>query len=285
MKDFAGKVAVITGAGRGIGRGIALRCAQEKMKIVLAGIGIDSLTKTEADLKGLGAETLIVQTDVSLLANIENLAEKAYERFGVVDLLVNNAGVNARSKIIESEMADWDWVMGVNFFGVLYGVKTFVPRMIKQETPSHVVNVSSACGVVDGIVCAGSYGVSKHAVLALSEGLYGELAEIAPQVKVSAYCPGLVASEFYRVEESRPERFKENVTLMTAAQRKADEARFATGFPIEKSADILFDGLMQNKLYIGPKAFLEMHPTMDQQINQRAQNIIHERNPDMNSDE
>ena len=108
MKDFRGKVAVITGAGRGIGRGIALRCVQEGMKVVLAGIGMESLTKTNADLQELGAETLIVKTDVSLLADVENLAEKSFDAFGSVDLLVNNAGVYAPGTVWECSIDDWN---------------------------------------------------------------------------------------------------------------------------------------------------------------------------------
>ena len=104
MKELKGKVAVITGAGRGIGRGIALQCAKEGMKIVLAGIGLESLTKTAADLKVMGADTLIVQTDVSLLADVENLAEKSFEAFGSVHLLVNNAGVAVPGSVCQPKL-------------------------------------------------------------------------------------------------------------------------------------------------------------------------------------
>ena len=134
MKDFKGKIAVITGAGRGMGRGIAYHCGKKGMKIVLADIRLESLTSTEADLQALGAETLLVQTDVSRLADVENLAKKSYEKFGVVDLLVNNAGVSAASTVLESSLDDWNWIMGVNFYGMLYGIRAFVPRMIEQDT-------------------------------------------------------------------------------------------------------------------------------------------------------
>ena len=133
MRDFEGKVAVITGAGRGIGRGIALHCAHAGMKVVLAGIRMEPLVKTATDLKALGAETLVVQTDVSLLDAVENLAEETYKAFGAVHLLVNNAGVSAPGTVWESGIDDWNWVMGVNFYGVLYGVRTFIPRMMEQK--------------------------------------------------------------------------------------------------------------------------------------------------------
>ena len=280
MKDFAGKVAVITGAGRGIGRGIALHCAKEGMKIVLAGIGMESLTKTNTDLQAMGAETLVVQTDVSLLKDVENLAAKSYEAFGSVNLLVNNAGVEVRTSLLESSMDDWNWVMGVNFYGVLYGARTFIPQMIKQNTTGHVVNVSSACGIVDGGICAGSYGVSKHAVLALTEGLYRELGNSAPHVKVSAFCPGYVKTELDTSERSRPARFKAHVTLATEEERAAWRAGLDGGFSIEESARLLFEGLQDDKLYIGPQAWLELHPDLHESIRNRAENIINERNPE-----
>ena len=182
MIEFAGKVAVITGAGRGIGRGIALRCGQEGMKVVLAGIGQESLNRTAGDLRALGAETLVVQTDVSELAEVENLADKAFAAFGTVDLLVNNAGVVAPGSVLEISYDDWAWVMNVNLNGVLYGIKTFVPRLIEQRTPSHVVSVASISGILPG---HSSYSVSKHADVVLNEAIYNDLAEVAPHVKVS----------------------------------------------------------------------------------------------------
>ena len=212
MEDLCGRVAVITGAGRGIGRGIALHCAKERMKVVLAGIGMESLTKTAADLKAMGAETLVVQTDVSLVADVENLTEKSFAAFGGVHLLVNNAGVGVPGTTWQISTDDWNWVMGVNFYGVLHGVRAFIPHMIEQGTESHIVNVSSLAGVVEA---SGSYGVSKHAVVALTEALYDELAREAPHIGVSVYCPGWVNTELYGTDRSRPERLKKDATPWT----------------------------------------------------------------------
>jgi NAD(P)-dependent dehydrogenase (short-subunit alcohol dehydrogenase family) len=257
MKDFTDKVAVITGAGRGIGRGIALHCAQQGMKIVLAGIGMESLTKTAADLKALNAETLIVQTDTSQLEDIENLADKCYAKFGVVDLLVNNAGVAVPASILGSTLDDWNWVMNVNFYGVLYSVKVFVPRLMEQATTSHVVNVSSLSGIAPG---GSSYGVSKHAVVVLTESLYFELANSAPHVKFSVYCPGWVDTEFDRVDRSRPERFKGSATTPNEEQRASWRESLSKGHSINEAAQFLFDGIAQDKLYIGPQAFQTQLP-------------------------
>ncbi len=277
MKDLDGKIAVITGAGRGIGRGIALRCAKEGMKIVLAGIGLESLAKTAADLKAMGAETLIVQTDVSLLADVENLAEQSFEAFGAVHLLVNNAGVAVPASVLESSMDDWNWLMGVNFYGVLYGIRAFIPRMMEQDTGGHVVNVSSLAGVIEG---EGPYDVSKHAVVALTESLYHELADKAPYIKVSVYCPGWVDTEIDTIDRSRPERFRNDTTLPTDEGRAKWREALAKGFSIEESARVLFEGIENDNLYIGPKAFQSQLPGLVNAVRSRAKNILNERNPE-----
>ncbi len=286
MQDFSGKVAVITGAGRGIGRGIALRCAQEGMKVVLSGIRSEPLEQTAADLRDLGAETLVVLCDVSVLSDVENLADKSNAHFGDVHLLVNNAGVGVPGTIWGATMDDWNWVMGVNFSGVLYGVRTFVPRMIAADTAGHIVNVSSLSGVTPA---SGLYGVSKHAVVALSEALYHDLAEHAPQIKVSVYCPGYVNTELDQIDSTarpRPERFQ-----ASAGDGWTDENRawlrgmFDSGFTTEAAADVLFEGLRGDRLYIGPKAFqaqVAANPNLgdlDEIIRNRAEYIINERNP------
>ena len=280
MKDFSNRVAVITGAGRGIGRGIALRCAQEGMKIVLAGIGMESLTKTETDLKAMGAQTLIVQTDVSQLEDVENLAEKSFAAFGMVHLLVNNAGVAAPGSVLDISMSDWNWVMGVNFYGVLHGVRTFVPRMMKQDKVGHVVNVSSLAGISPGT--NSSYSVSKHAVVVLTESLYYELATTAPNIKVSVYCPGWVSTEIDTAERSRPERFKNPTSSHqpTPEQRAGWRESLASGLSIEESASVLFEGLQNDRLYIGPKAFQHQF-SLASLVRQRAENILNEHNPEL----
>ncbi|WP_420629966.1 SDR family NAD(P)-dependent oxidoreductase [Candidatus Leptofilum sp.] len=281
MNNFEGKVAVITGAGRGIGKGIALRCAQEGMKVVLSGIRLDPLNKTAAELNKLGAETLIVQADVSLEADVENLAEKSYEAFGAVHLLVNNAGVGSPGNVWEASMDDWNWVMSVNFFGVLYGVRAFIPRMIEQGTEGHIVNVSSVAGLLEG--GGGSYGVSKHAVVALTEALYHNLAEAAPNINVSAYCPGYVNSELDQVDSAnrpRPARFSKNASKFTDEMRQGARETFENkGLSIEESANVLFEGIKAGKLYIGVQAFSEQMPRLGEAIHQRAENIVTEQNP------
>ena len=148
MKKFKGKVAVVTGAASGIGRAMAERCVLEGMKAVLADVDLESLAKTEASLKASGATVLAVRTDVSQARDVEALAQKAVEAFGTVDLLCNNAGVARIGSIWESSLADWEWIMGVNLWSVIHGVRVFVPIMLAQGTECHIVNTASMSGLI-----------------------------------------------------------------------------------------------------------------------------------------
>ena len=134
MMDFKDKVAVITGAASGLGRAMADRCVQEAMKVVLADVEVEALAKTEASMKASGATVLAVRTDVSQARDLEALAQKTLEAFGAVHLLCNNAGVGTAAAIWESTVADWEWVIGVNLWGVIHGVRVFVPIMLEQDT-------------------------------------------------------------------------------------------------------------------------------------------------------
>ena len=198
MKEFKDKVAVITGAASGIGRALADRCVQEGMKVVLADVEVETLTKTEESMKAAGATVLAVRTDASRAGDVEVLVAKTVEAFGAVHLLCNNAGVATEAAIWESTTAEWEWVMGVNLWGVIYGARVFVPIMLAQDTECHVVNTASMEGLISG-PGLGAYKVTKHGVIALSETLYHDLAERGAKVKVSVLCPGIVNT---RIPES-----------------------------------------------------------------------------------
>jgi len=161
MKEFKGKVAVITGAASGIGRGIAEHCVQKEMKVVLADIEEAPLRETEQALQAKGTSVLAVRTDVSKAGDIETLARKTLDTFGAVHLLFNNAGVQTRRTIWESTMADWEWVINVNLWGVIHGVRIFVPIMLRQQNDCHIVNTASAVGLISGSGI-GTYRVTKH---------------------------------------------------------------------------------------------------------------------------
>src|SRR5271165_2063669 len=171
MKEFQGKVAVITGAASGIGRGIAERCVSEGMKVVLADIEEASLRQAETELKASSGNVLGVRTDVSKRSEVEALARQALDAFGQVHLLFNNAGVAAGGAPWEATWNDWEWVINVNLWGVIHGVKVFTPIMLEQKTECHIVNTSSNAGLVVGGFSA-PYSVTKHAVVALSESLF-----------------------------------------------------------------------------------------------------------------
>src|SRR5512136_413811 len=182
MQVFQDRVAVITGAASGIGRGLARRCAQEGMKVALADIEQAALAQTEIELRAMGAPVIGVVTDVSKARDVEGLAQKTLEAFGAVHLWCNNAGVGVIRSAWETTLADWEWVLGVNLWGVIHGVRVCVPIMLKQDTECHIVNTSSIAGLVVGPGSSGCYNVAKHGVVALSETLYYDLARCGAKV-------------------------------------------------------------------------------------------------------
>src|SRR5947209_3090517 len=203
MQEFKDKVAVITGAASGIGRALTDRCVQEGMRVVLADVEVETLTKTEASMKASGATVLAVRTDVSQARDVEALAQKTLNTFGAVHLLCNNAGVASEAVVWESTIAEWEWVMGVNLWSVIHGVRVFVPIMLAQDTECHIVNTASMAGLISG-PGLGAYKVTKHGVVALSETLYHELAERGAKVKVSVLCPGVVSTRIMEGGRNRP---------------------------------------------------------------------------------
>ncbi len=182
---------MITGAASGIGRAIAERCVNEGMKVVLADVEKESLARAVAELSARGATVLNVRTDVSKRSDVEDLARRALDAFGQVYLLFNNAGVAAGGSPWEATWNDWEWVIGVNLWGVINGVKVFTPLMLAQKTEGHIVNTASGAGLVVGGFSA-PYSVTKHGAVALSESLYLNLQTRGSLVKVSVLCPGMV---------------------------------------------------------------------------------------------
>lgn len=205
MNEFTDKVAVITGAASGIGRALAEQCAREKMKLVLADVEVAALEEAEDMLRSRGATVLAVPTDVASAESVATLAQKTIEEFGAVHLLCNNAGVAVGGPIWEAAVADWAWVLGVNLWGVIHGIRTFVPLMLQQKEPCHIVNTASVAGLVStpGL---GVYNVTKHGVVTLSETLYQELQAADSQIGVSVLCPGWVKTRIGESERNRPGR-------------------------------------------------------------------------------
>lgn len=197
-------IAVITGAASGIGKGLAERFAAEGMKVVLADVEEESLAKLAADLKAKGATVLTVRTDVSKATEVKNLAEQTLDAFGAVHILCNNAGVVCSRPVWEHTLADWEWVLGVNLWGVIHGIRAFVPRMLAQGGTCHIVNTASILGLVGGSG-EGIYKVSKHGVVVLSETLADELAQKGANIQVHVLCPGWVRTGILDSTRNRPD--------------------------------------------------------------------------------
>ncbi len=239
MKELTGRVAVVTGAGSGIGRALAHALAREGMRIVAADLDEAGMAET---LKGL--EGIAVRTDVSDLAQVQALADRAWAAFGGVHVLCNNAGVAVWGGLETASHRDWQWVLGVNLWGVIHGVEAFVPRMIEQKTEGHVVNTASMAGLVasQGL---GVYNTSKYAVVGLSETLAKDLRPYG--IGVSVLCPLGVATRIRDSERNRP-----------PALRNADVARaepiqlLGRTLPPENVADLVVAAIRGNRLYVIP---------------------------------
>lgn len=277
MREFKNKVAVITGAANGIGFGIAERCAQLGMKVVLAGINAENLAAAEERLRSTGTTLLCVRTDVSKREEVEALAQKTLEAFGAVHLLVNNAGVAAGSSAWESTWEEWEWVMNVNLWGVLYGVKVFTPLMLAQDSEAHIINVASVAGFLPDHPCA-PYQVTKHAVVSLSENMYYSLAEQNSKVKVSVLCPGWVKTEILKSERNRPAELKNKPGSVADKRKRVDsyremQAAIEQGISVQELTDYVFTALEHEQLYI------LSHSEVTPFIKERMDNILQQKNP------
>ena len=277
MKEFRGKVAVVTGAASGIGRAIAERLAAEGMTLVLADIEEQALAKVEGDLKAKGTTALAVPTDVSKAGDVEALAKKTIDAFGAVHVVCNNAGVGPPGgPMWERTVADWQWVLGANLWGVIHGIRTFIPIMRAQDTEGHIVNTASMAGLASA-PWMGIYNVTKHAVVTLSETLYQELALMGVNVKVSVLCPAWVDTRLMDADRNRPAELQNPAQEAGGAQpdpiREVIRQLLATGLSPEQVAEDVFKAIRDEKLYI------LTHPEFKEAIRTRMENILEERNP------
>ncbi len=252
MKEFADKVAVITGAASGIGRGIAEWCVRAGVRVVLADIEESRLRAAGAELTAMGGTVLCVRTDVSKRGDVEELALRAFDNFGQVHLLFNNAGVAAGGSPWEATWNDWEWVIGVDLWGVIHGVKIFTPLMLSQNTECHIVNTASMAGLMAGGITA-PYSVAKHAVVALSESLFLSLQQRNALVKVSVLCPCLVRTNIGNGERNRPAELRNAPVEMSPemqAGRAAFEALIARSMPPDRVAESVFEAIRNERFYI-----------------------------------
>lgn len=201
MDDLTGKVAVVTGGASGIGAALGRAFVEQGCSVVLADVDAAALDECASGITG---DVLSVVTDVSDPAAVDRLADEAFSRFGAVHVVCNNAGVSTFNAVADQTLDDWRWVLGVNLWGVIHGVRTFLPRLLDQGEKAHVVNTSSLAGLMSGLPFLGSYAVSKVGVVALSETLRDELAIASAPVGVSVLCPGSTVTEILESERNRP---------------------------------------------------------------------------------
>jgi NAD(P)-dependent dehydrogenase (short-subunit alcohol dehydrogenase family) len=272
MKDFKGKVAVVTGAAGGIGRALAERFAAEGMSVVLADIDRAALAKTEQEMKSAGAAVVAVPADVSKADEVEALAKKTMDAFGAVHIVCNNAGVATPSATCwEAPLEDWQWIFGINFWGVIHGIRTFVPILLEQGE-GHIVNTASLAGVISSPL-GGPYQATKHAVLTVSETLYGELKLHGGNVGVTVVCPGFVRTA---ILESVQQRFalRPRTPLQEQLQKMYTQLIDAS-MPPSQVAGAVFQAVREERLYVFTHS--EMMPL----VQQRFDNILAGRNPDV----
>ena len=256
MDSFSGKTAVVTGAASGIGRALVDKCLAEGMNVVLADVEHEALNRTLEELNHAGSRVIGVQTDVARAEELDRLAEATLRAFGAVHLLFNNAGVGAGSTAWESSLADWTWVIGVNLWGVIHGIRSFVPIMLAQNEPGYIVNTASIAGLVKGHHSA-SYATTKHAVVALSEQLAVEFGRTGAMLKVAVLCPSWVNTRINESGRNRPPDLQNPASAAPpspeALKRWAElQAATEQATPASVMADFTFAGLRAGKLYLLP---------------------------------
>ncbi|MGH2365692.1 MAG: SDR family NAD(P)-dependent oxidoreductase [Chloroflexota bacterium] len=274
MHDFAGKVAVVTGGASGIGRALSERFVREGMKVVIADIEQSALESLVAELRLAGGNVLGVPTDVSREDSVQALADHALRAYGKVHLVCNNAGVlgGRPGPIWESTIKDWQWIFGVNVWGVIHGLRTFLPLMLAQAEGGWVVNTASMGGLVPG---SSPYGVSKHAVVAISESLYSGLKLRNANVGCSVLCPIFIKTRITEAGRNRPAALRDAPVSSPPAQARGPLAgRLENGQPASDMADAVMAGLRAEQFYIFPGN------EVDAIVRERMEHILARTNPD-----
>lgn len=269
MKQFAGKVAVVTGAASGIGRATATRFAREGMKVVLADIEVAPLEEAVTELVNAGHEALGVPTDVSSWEAIQALADRTMAEFGGVNVLHNNAGVVVSGPIADLTLADWEWVLGVDLWSVIYGVKAFLP-LLKQSGEGHIVNTASINGLQSAPSIA-PYNVAKFGVVALTETLRRELAAEQSAVSASVLCPGAVNTQIVASRRNRPVESALDHQSSAAEQtfeERAGQLLAQVGMDPMDVADMVYNAIVADEFWI------LTHPEWKQVVQDRAAALV-----------
>jgi NAD(P)-dependent dehydrogenase (short-subunit alcohol dehydrogenase family) len=267
VQKLEGRVAVVTGAGSGIGRAFAERFAAAKMRLVLADVEAEPLEEVAGALRAAGAEVEDAVLDVREAAAVDALADRCAARFGGAHVLCNNAGVAAGGPVWEVTEEDWNWVIGVNLVGVINGIRAFVPRMIAAGEEGHVVNTAS----VAGLTCPafmGPYNVTKHAVVALSETLLAEIGSTGAPIGVSVLCPGWVQTRIHESDRNKPGGPVDDPESLFAAMREVVGKLIADGMTTDALVDHVMDAIRANRFWI------RTHPDMEPMVAARCEAII-----------
>ncbi|MFZ6744631.1 SDR family oxidoreductase [Undibacterium sp. JH2W] len=279
MKVFKDRVAVITGGASGFGREFAIIGARLGMKLVLADVQQDALDKTKAELEAQGAQVLAMRCDVRHAEEVQALADATMEKFGAVHLVFNNAGVGSGGLIWENTQADWDWVMGVNLWGVVHGVRIFTNLMLEcakkdPQFEGHIVNTASMAGLLNAPTM-GVYNVSKHAVVSLSESLYQDLKLVEAPIGASVLCPYFVPTGISQSHRNRPEDVPGSAPTASqrAAQAMSDKAVNSGKVTAEEVAENTFKAIADEQFYIFS------HPGALGNVQERMEDIVLQRNP------
>ncbi|GGH64807.1 short chain dehydrogenase [Comamonas phosphati] len=279
ITNFKGKTAVLTGAGSGFGLECARIGAARGMNLVLVDVQQAALDQAEAEMKAAGAKVLARRADVSDAAQMEALAAEVKASFGAPHFVFNNAGVGAGGLVWENSVADWQWVLGVNLWGVIHGVRLFTPMMLEaaKADPSfegHIVNTASMAGLLTP-PNMGIYNVSKHAVVSLTETLYQDLALVSDQISASVLCPFFVATGIGHSERNRPAHLA--AQPLTASQKigqaMTDKAVGSGKVTAPDVAQKVFDAMAANQFYI------YSHPHALGSVQVRLEDVVQGRNP------
>ncbi len=278
MRELRDRVAVVTGAASGIGRALAERFAAEGMRVALADVEEPALEAVRKELEGRGARVVAVPTDVSRAEAVDALARRTLEAFGAVHVVCNNAGVSGGlAATWERSLAEWQWVLGVNLWGVIHGIRSFVPILLEQGE-GHVVNTASVAGLVT-FPGASDYTVSKHGVVALTETLHHELEARDSRVRASVLCPAWVNTRILEADRNRPHELRDVEPVVSDAEREEVEGMvrdlLANSLAPERVADAVLEAIREERFYV------LTHPDWKPRMQERFDAILGERDPSL----
>ena len=279
ITNFKGKTAVLTGAGSGFGLECARIGAQLGMKLVLVDVQQDALDQASAEMTAAGAEVLAFRLDVSSAEQMQAMSQTVFEHWGAPHFVFNNAGVGSGGLIWENSVKDWEWVLGVNLWGVIHGVRLFTPMMLNAAArdtawQGHIVNTASMAGLLNP-PNMGVYNVSKHAVVSLTETLYQDLRLVSDQVGASVLCPYFVPTGISQSHRNRPAGLSEEKPTRSQliGQAMTNKAVVSGKVTAAEVAQKVFDAMAADQFYI------YSHPKALGNVQSRMQAIVQQTNP------